>query len=177
MKRFRPGLSIIELMLIVAILGIIASITIVAYEGVRAKTETQRNYNRAMQIITIAEGLDPDPTVTNKTVIGGKRPIYSSTEVQSALNNYASICRTNTTSNANWKACPLILPLKDDVRTNIVTDFANPPNESRPNALRYSSCALSGQVVGFRILYWDYTKKTTGIAASGQTTGAGVSCY
>ncbi len=165
-----------ELIFTIAIIGIVIGISAMTYSNYRAKTESQRNYNRAKQIVMSAEGLEPPlKTTNNSPVIGSNRPIYSSQEVQLALDNF-STCKQPATSENH--ACPLVLLLDEQIRNNLTTTATNQPSKTKPELLRYSGCrqAPANTPTGFVVYYWDSVAKTIKSVQSGKTTGVNISC-
>ena len=96
-KQLQKGFTLIELMIVVAIIGILASIALPAYQNYIAKSQVTAAYGELASIKTaveqgILEG-DVDESVTDLTTLG-----WNTSSIMTATPTFAFVDADNTAS-------------------------------------------------------------------------------
>lgn len=114
-KKFIPGFTIVELLIVIVVIGILAAITIVAYNGVQAKA---RDSTRIAKVKSIAKAIDL------YYVDNGKYP-----PIQDG-NGSESACGSQTD---NWGHCDRNKILADSLVSYIKIDPTSLSNATQGN--------------------------------------------
>lgn len=132
----QKGFTIVELLIVIVVIGILAAITIVAYNGVT-------NRANAASALSAANSVDKKAEAYNAEI--GRYPVLTSeltTAAASASYNLPTGAVTFTGSFADITAAP-----------------------STPNTVRFLKCAAAAanqaaittsNITGVRVSYWDY---------------------
>jgi len=147
------GFTIVELLIVIVVIGILAAIVIVAYQGVTSRANNSAALSTATLATKKAEAYNADIgnyPVTFATLTGA----VSNTPYR--LNGVASIAtlaNTTPTNTINFEVC----------------GSGTPAN---------LAAITTSTVVGIRAIYRDYTGAGSDITrTAGTTTGAGVNCF
>ncbi len=121
------GFTIVELLIVIVVIGILAAIIIVAYNGVTNKAKTTQNVTNASAIQKRAEAYNADSNGGN-----GSYPASASA--------WTTWSGTNATS-------PGAIPTG-------ITVSATAPTSGTAATIQYLVCATPA---GYKIVYWDYS--------------------
>lgn len=146
------GFTIVELLIVIVVIGILAAIVIVAYQGVTARANTSTANATATSVMKKAEAyaaeLNDYPTSSGQMVGAASDKSYT----------LAGSGIVFTTSTAPLSAKP----------AGTTTD----PNDKL--TLYTCSTGTPAAVVGNRIAYWDFTTKGVKFVYSGSCTATGM---
>ncbi len=143
-KKFKKGFTIVELLIVIVVMGILAAIVIVTYQGVQDKANTTKNQSNAKEVV-------------------GKAEAYSSLNTSLYPDGVDIFFADDADSSVAIKNAELEALLLDGPATAFT-------NETRKN-IYYSVCTDEGNDTGIRVEYWDYDKKESTKIDSG-TCGA-----
>jgi len=149
------GFTIVELLIVIVVIGILAAITIVSYNGVTARANTASAQAAAEVVVNKAELFNADTShypyaSTDLTTDATKSYFLSSTSVAFTL----STTQPTSPNTVKMLKCG-----------------------TTPNALQANIILANNNITGIRVYYWSYT---TGNANSyfsgGNDSGSGVAC-
>ena len=159
MKRSltQKGFTIVELLIVIVVIGILAAITIVAYNGVTARANTAAsetaagNFAKKAEVYQADSGNNRYPVTaaeltgaasTTTYALTGVTPSYSTTALTSASpNNTIRVLKCGSGSPANQAA------------------------------------VIAGNIVGLQVISFDYAANAESSPLNiGTTTGAGIAC-
>jgi prepilin-type N-terminal cleavage/methylation domain-containing protein len=145
-KKAKKGFTIVELLIVIVVIGILAAITLVTYNGVQARAKTTAAESAAKELQNKAEAYASDDALGNGAYPNAYQ-LYSATGT-AALS-------TNTKSN-DFSAA-------STTATTTVT--------ASNSSLGYQLCPTTA-TTGSKITYWDYTKNavSTNILYAGAAT-------
>lgn len=130
-KTTLKGFTIVELLIVIVVMGILATIVIVTYQGVQDKANTTKNQSNATEVMKKAEAYNALNT-----------GYPASTTVFSADDADATV-----------KLNPEVADLL------VSTDVPADPSAAEKKQLYFSSCGSDTDPTGVRIRYWSYDKK------------------
>ena len=141
------GFTIVELLIVIVVIGILAAIVIVAYNGVQNQARTTKTKTNASTIQKRAEAFNADDSAGNGT--------YPASVA--AWNTYSTTAGNENKSGA--------IPNTITVQSTAL---------SAGEAVRYQVCATPS---GYKVTYWDYTTGATvtdakAIYGAGATTAS-----
>jgi len=122
------GFTIVELLIVIVVIGILAAIVIVAYQGVTARANTSKNQTNAVAVQKKAEAYSADTAGGN-----GQFPTSATT--------FTAVASTAL------GAPP----------AGITLQAGAPTSATNTTTVQYQGCTTSSQVVGYKISYWDFT--------------------
>ncbi len=151
----QQGFTIVELLIVIVVIGILAAITIVSYNGVTQRANTASAQSAAQVVVNKAE-------------------LYNS---NNSHYPYASTDLTGDATQAYYLSPTAVL-------FTLSTTQPTSPNTvnfikcgTTPNTAQANITLATGNITGIRIYYWSYT---IGNAASyysaGNDSGSGVAC-
>lgn len=142
------GFTIVELLIVIVVIGILAAITIVAYNGVTARANTTANEASASTVIKKVEAFNADegryPTGPGELTTGATGEVYELTGITFDGTVFSSSNIPANSSEVNYSRCGI-----DDVTAaptvvgDIVTDTG-----VNVNAWDYQAGALNTSTTG-----------------------------
>lgn len=152
MKKTKSGFTIVELLIVIVVIGILAAITIVAYNGIQARGKTSAANSAAISVTKKAE-------LYNTEV--GNYPL--------AMSNL-----TGAPSTASYNLTGIVSggTLTNNTPTNAVTYYVC--GTGSPASL---AAITASTVSGGRVYYRDYGASSNASVPVGVTTGTGVNCF
>jgi len=151
-RATQSGFTIVELLIVIVVIGILAAITIVAYNGIQA-----RGKNSAAQAAA--------------TTVVKKAELYN-TEIGYYPLGMSALTGAASTESYNVTGIVYIGNHTNDTPTNMVVFYVC--GSGSPAS---AAAITSANVTGGRIYYRDYQNSINLNAAYGVVSGAGVACY
>jgi len=150
-KNNNKGFTIVELLIVIVVIAILAAISIVAYNGIQARSRTSAAAQAAAQVVKKAEIYNADDTT------GTGYPVAGSTLTGAAsTTTYAVTGVTFGTPAA--AATPSTLLYQKCGHTGTTTAV--------------STAASITVTTGARVGYWDYQQNSIQYLNAGQTSGS-----
>ena len=137
MKHKQNGFTIVELLIVVVVIGILAAITIVAYNGIQARAEGVKNSSTASQFVKKIE-------LWNTSL--GYYPSWEQLLTNSVTPTYNGV---------QWSAGGAPGPLESKLPTNITLSGTYPDNG---NTIAYIICSTPNKRW---VIYYDPTSSNT----------------
>jgi prepilin-type N-terminal cleavage/methylation domain-containing protein len=136
--KSEKGFTIVELLIVIVVIGILAAIVIVAYNGVTARANAAKNKSNAVAVQKKAEAYNADSDPTN----GGDGQFPATASAFSAVSQSAVGAKPS----------------------NVTLLTADPDKNTDTSSVRYQGCAVTsgGSITGYKITYWDPSKSTPG---------------
>ncbi|MDN5275547.1 MAG: exported protein of unknown function [Candidatus Saccharibacteria bacterium] len=152
LKKTARGFTIVELLIVIVVIGILAAITIVSYNGITARANAASAKASANTVLKKAEAYNTEPATVGYPVL--PNDLLSAPNTASyAIPGITFVTGTAGGTTPNWTTRPTTAP-------------------SSPSQLEFISCGLSG---GMGVYYWDYastaTDKWTALYTGGCTSG------
>lgn len=147
-KKAKKGFTIVELLIVIVVIGILAAITLVTYNGVQARAKTTAAESAAKELQNKSEAYAADDSLGNGAYPNANQ-LYAATGT-AALSTGT---KTNYFSGASGAAATTL------TATN--------------SSLGYQLCPTTA-TTGAKITYWDYTKNavSTNVLYSGAATSS-----
>jgi prepilin-type N-terminal cleavage/methylation domain-containing protein len=154
-SRLQPGFTIVELLIVIVVIGILAAITIVSYNGVTARANTASAQSAAQVVANKAELYNSD--VSHYPYAGSD---LSADPTKSYYLSSSSVAFTlSTTQPTSPNTVKLI------------------KCGTTPNAAQSDITLGTGNLTGLRVYYWSYTaSNATSYFTAGNDSGTGVAC-
>jgi prepilin-type N-terminal cleavage/methylation domain-containing protein len=146
------GFTIVELLIVIVVIGILAAIIIVAYQGVTARANTAKNQTTSVSVQKKAEAFNADAQGT----VG----------VQSGSGYYPATAAIFSTIPSGF-----VGQLPGGVS---VSNSA--PSSGSPTTIQYIACAATANATsadGYYVGYWDYTNSSIKYVIGGSVTTGG----
>jgi len=159
-KSLRSGFTIVELLIVIVVIGILAAITIVAYNGVQNRGKTASGATAAENATKKAEAYNAEtsgyPAQASTLTGAASTTTYQLTGV--TINGTALSAAPTDPATLNFYRCG----------TNTTAAA--------------TTLATVTVITGSQFRYWDYVNSTTIIDSAGQTSGTSpagyaVTCY
>ncbi len=135
------GFTIVELLIVIVVIGILAAIIIVAYQGVTARANTSKAQTNAVAIQKKAEAYNADTAGGN-----GQYPATAAA--------FAAVTGLGQPP------------------AGVTIAAADPTSANGTTTVRYVSCTVSSNVVGYYIDYYDFTQSKVVYIVGGTTIQA-----
>lgn len=152
-KTKTAGFTIVELLIVIVVIGILAAITIVAYNGIQNRARATNALNAAVNILKKAEIYNTDDTAPTVGYPVLPSQLSGATSDKSyAITNAATFSVGTGGVSPNFTTAPTTAP-------------------ASPTVLNFYSCGATG---GTRVDYWDYAATTPAwkaMYAGGGTAG------
>lgn len=130
------GFTIVELLIVIVIIGILAAITIVAYNGIQNRGKTASGQSNANAIVKKLEAYN---------AVNSAYPT-TKTQIQGTAESKIEGLPAATTAGTK----PIIVPATD-------TLFTTTPTLNGTSANGGDSVRIQGSATGGNVYYWDYT--------------------
>ena len=141
------GFTIVELLIVIVVIGILAAIVIVAYNGVQNQARTTEALANAKEVVNKSE-------IYNADTGNGQYPATAAI-IKAATGNSALSSKVNALIQATGSA----------------------PTSSNPTHIGYAPCPASGTpVTGAKISYWNYSTSAAVYLNAGSATGTTSAC-
>ena len=138
------GFTIVELLVVIVVIGILAAITLVSYNGITARSNTASAQSAANSLMGKIEAYNVD------TATGGFPATFSALTADSTKSYYIS---TVTLAPALLAAKPADPEVVNYIKCG-TNGTATPP----------TTAALITVLTGYKVGYWDYSLATPAIA-------------
>lgn len=148
----QAGFTIVELLIVIVVIGILAAISIVAYNGIQARGKTSAAQASA---VTVAK----------------KAELYN-TEVGNYPLGMTALTGAASTTSYNVSSIVYVGTLTNDTSTNSVVFYVC--GSGSPAS---AAAITASNVTGGRIYYRDYQTPTNRNEAYGVVSGTGIACY
>ncbi len=102
LRQRENGFTIVELLIVIVVIGILAAITIIAYNGITSKAYTTRAQTNAEAVQKVAEAYNADNA--SYTDAAGLTSYNGSTKLPTGITLYAPVA-ASCTSPANTQTC------------------------------------------------------------------------
>lgn len=173
-NRKARGFTIVELLVVIVVIGILATITIVSYTGITQKANTTKALSNAQSVLSVAEVFASAenfyPAITADLLTGIRNQTTAITKLAAGINLTTAATDVGT-------------PATDG------TANAQPNNTNGATTIWYQYCGATGTglattaATGGRIRYWDFSTGAFstnviyfGTGASGLGAGSGTVC-
>lgn len=160
LKNNTKGFTIVELLIVIVVIGILAAITIVAFNGIQARGKASSAQSTANVIAKKAEAWNS---------IQGSYPVYcqfARNETNATGTPTTGTGTTGCTANATPTAGPNEAKLDDPNLVAFVAAGVTAANGV--NTVQYVPCGTAPHT-GARIHYWNYTATTPALTTAGGT--------
>ena len=153
-KTIKKGFTIIELLIVIVVIGILAAIVVVTYQGVQNKANKTAAEQNAREVATKATAYNASASRFPETVADLKSATYDGkTYPEAKLSEKVDALVTKD---------PLTATTKTKVQYHVCKDTG------------------SGDFVGAKVYFWNYETNNVSTAdeaiKAGTTTGANVTC-
>lgn len=149
------GFTIVELLIVIVVIGILAAIVIVAYQGVTARANTSRNQTNAVSLQKKAEAYNADNSAQ------GGNGVYPASA---------------TTASTGWTALTTANPsMLGAIPAGVTIGVAAPTVNSAVGYVQYVACAVgatanANTADGYYIGYWNFQTGAVVYLAGGTST-------
>ncbi len=156
-KTVKKAFTIVELLIVIVVIGILAGIVVVTYQGIQARAKTTAASTSAKEVRDKAE------------VFNSEESIYPTFEqLYTATSNPTG---TGTSAAAGSEAVPTA-KLGAETKTKLSTDAPDGTSGDNKARIQYAQCTkdVSGvtTVTGARISYWDYENNAVKSTVAGE---------
>ncbi|MNY43751.1 Type II secretion system protein G precursor [compost metagenome] len=139
-RKSEKGFTIVELLIVIVIIGILAAITIVAYNGIQNRGKTASGQSNANAIVKKLEAYN------------AVNSAYPTTKTQIQGTNESKIEGIPAATTAGTK--PVIVPNTDTIFSATTLTGST--------AAGGDSVRINGSSTGGNVYYWDYTSGASG---------------
>jgi prepilin-type N-terminal cleavage/methylation domain-containing protein len=153
------GFTIVELLIVIVVIGILAAIVIVAYQGVTSRANTSKAQTNAVSVQKKVEAFNADTANGNGQYPATAIAYNAGTGIAVPVSGVTVAGGTGATVGAPGAA-----------PTNITSGVAT-------TTVAYTACTVGGQVVGYYITYWDSAQSAKAFMVGGTTVVAGGTIY
>lgn len=149
------GFTIVELLVVIVVIGILAAITIVSYNGITTRASTASAQSAAQSVVQKLEIYNSER---------GKYPYATSDVTTDPSTSYYVPSSITFTLSTTAPASPSVLKF---------TKCGTTPNSSQSDI-----ASGNNNITGVRVYYWTYTgtPSASNYYTAGVDTGAGVAC-
>lgn len=152
--KTKTAFTLIELLIIVAIIGVIASMVAFRYHGAQLRARTAENNKRAHDVVNVAEQQIALATSRKERTYPDKR------------------------DSSKWQAFLELVPPGSS--RNLSTDSTIEPSGARPELLQYIVCIEntgSDEIIsGIKVRFWDHVNKKVDELTAGDVASVGLTC-
>lgn len=154
-RRVQSGFTIIELLVVIVVIGILAAITIVSYNGITTRANTASAQSAAQSVIQKVEIYNAER---------GNYPYATSDLTGDPSSSYYVPSSVSFTLSTSQPASPSVLKFEK-------CGSGSPATQS-------AITSGSNNITGVRIYYWKYdgTPGATNYYLAGVDTGSGIAC-
>ncbi len=153
-KTVKKGFTIIELLIVIVVIGILAAIVVVTYQGVQNQANTTAAEQNAREVVNKATAFNAVATVY---------PTWDELKIA-------------TPSGASDKI--QAAELSEKVK-NLIGNNDNAPagtDSTSKNRIQYTQCKVGSNPVGAVATFWDFSKNQVRSLRVGETKGTGNNC-
>lgn len=150
-KTVKKGFTIIELLIVIVVIGILAAIVVVTYQGVQNQANTTAAEQNAREVVNKATAFNAVATVY---------PTWA--ELSAA---------TPTGSTDKIQAAELSEKVKKLIGNN--NDAPAGTDSASKNRIQYTQCVAGGNPVGAVATFWDFSKNAVRSVRVGETKDVG----
>jgi prepilin-type N-terminal cleavage/methylation domain-containing protein len=144
----KQGFTIVELLIVIVVIGILAAITIVAYNGVTARANKTSAQAAASTVLKKAEAYNAEPTTAGYPTLPSQLATAATTTTYSLSGSGITFATGTGGTSPNFTTAPTTAP-------------------TSPSTIIFYSCAGAG----LQVAYWDYSPTSGSPAWVTQTTG------
>lgn len=146
MQKTKPGFTLIEMMLVLAVIATLVVITAYSYNNAQNRARTSENIKRAQDIINMAE------QSLALEIYGRKYPDKRSVE---------------------WSSFKNSLP---DAAQRHISETDLPGTHNFQSLTYITCRNNDGDIAGIKVAYWDYVKHSVEYLKTDGTNGPGLTC-
>jgi prepilin-type N-terminal cleavage/methylation domain-containing protein len=154
------GFTIVELLIVIVIIGILAAIVIIAYNGITARANTTKSQTNATSVAKKAEAFSADNT-SSTPLASGNGTYPATAAIFNALPSSAAGGLNGVTLQSLSAATATATVGTATTYSTAVTATGAPTATNGGTTVEYVACAATANANtadGYFIAYWDYTK-------------------
>jgi len=167
-KNKIKGFTIVELLIVIVVIGILAAITLVSFNGVTQRATKAANQSNAQSVIAAAESIRANSGVYPTPLVATGVGSYASPTMLWNLNNYV----VSSAGVANTVIVPSSLSsLVTGTSTGVLAGVL--PTATNGNLLYVTTNATIASANGICVYYYDTVNNVMAAYTSGIATAAG----
>lgn len=155
-KTIKKGFTIVELLIVIVVIGILAAIVLVTYQGVQNKANTTSAEQNARELISKATAFNAMATVypTVDELIAAKPTDGDEIREAKLGEKVLELIQENSAASITKNSLPAVTSGTTKAR------------------IAYSPCEISGSRTGAIAIYWNYSDNKLAYVKGGETTGS-----
>ena len=158
---YRNGFTIVELLIVIVVIGILAAITIVSFNGVTARANTTGSQASASSVVKKAEAYNAEKS-------GYPATFASLTASADSANSYYIAASSMALATANLTTAPTGTLATKTVVFNICGNSGSTTAPANLAAITGSA----GTITGIRVNYWNFSDSNSPFLSTGTVTGS-----